>query len=156
MNANALNLFLFVGLPYVALIVCVVGVLYRYRQRGFTVTSLSSQMLERKSLFWGSVPFHIGIVVVFFGHLLTFLFPRATLAWNSAPVRLIILEVTAFTFGLTVLVGLGALMYRRFTNSDPRRHDPDGHRARDPPADTDRVRALDRAGISVGFLVVRG
>ncbi len=117
MNANALNLFLFVGLPYVALIVCVVGVLYRYRQRGFTVTSLSSQLLEGKSLFWGSVPFHVGILVVFFGHLLTFLFPRATLAWNSVPVRLIILEVTAFTFGLTVLVGLGALMYRRLTNS---------------------------------------
>jgi nitrate reductase gamma subunit len=31
-------------------------------------------------------------------------------------VRLIILEVTAFTFGLSVLVGLVALLVRRFTN----------------------------------------
>lgn len=110
-----LNLFLFVGLPYMAFLVCTVGVIYRYRQRGFTVSSLSSQFLEGKNLFWGSVPFHVGILVVFLGHLATFLLPRATLAWNSIPVRLIILEVTAFTFGLTVLLGLAALMYRRFT-----------------------------------------
>ena len=32
------------------------------------------------------------------------------------PVRLIILETTAFVFGLCVLVGLTGLMYRRFTN----------------------------------------
>ena len=117
MNAALLNTFLFVALPYVAVAVCVAGVTYRYRRRGFTVSSLSSQFLEDRSLFWGTVPFHVGILVVFFGHLTAFLFPRATLAWNSIPVRLIILEVTAFTFGLTVLIGLGALMFRRFTRS---------------------------------------
>jgi nitrate reductase gamma subunit len=113
---NALNTFLFVAFPYVAVIVFVVGVTYRYRQQGFTVSSLSSQFLEGKKLFWGTVPFHLGILVVLVGHLVAFLFPRATLAWNSIPVRLIILEVTAFIFGLTVLVGLAALMYRRLTN----------------------------------------
>lgn len=117
MNANLFNQFFFVGLPYMALIVCTTGVVYRYRRRGFSVSSLSSQFLEGKELFWGSVPFHIGILVLFSGHLLTFLFPRATLAWNSMPVRLLILEVTAFTFGVTVFVGLVALMYRRFRNS---------------------------------------
>lgn len=113
---NALNAFLFVGLPYTALVVCMVGTIYRYRRRGFTVSSLSSQFLEGKNLFWGAVPFHVGILVVFFGHLIAFLFPAATLAWNSVPVRLIILEVTAFTFGVSVLVGLVALMVRRLTN----------------------------------------
>jgi nitrate reductase gamma subunit len=113
---NALNTFLFVAFPYVAVIVFVVGVVYRYRQKGFTVSSLSSQFLEGKKLFWGTIPFHIGILVVFFGHLTAFLLPGATLAWNSIPVRLIVLEVTAFTFGLSVLVGLAALMVRRFTN----------------------------------------
>ena len=67
-------------------------------------------------LFWGTIPFHIGILVVFAGHLIAFLFPTATLAWNSIPVRLIILEVTAFVFGLSVLVGLVSLMYRRLTH----------------------------------------
>ena len=113
---NTLNTFLFVAFPYVAIIVFVLGVVYRYRQKGFTVSSLSSQFLEGKTLFWGTIPFHIGILVVFAGHLIAFMFPRATLAWNSIPVRLIILEVTAFVFGLSVLVGLVSLMYRRLTN----------------------------------------
>ncbi|KAB2965853.1 MAG: respiratory nitrate reductase subunit gamma [Thermoanaerobaculia bacterium] len=114
---NALNTFLFVGLPYVAFFVFVVGLVYRRKQKGFALSSLSSQFLEGRALFWGSVPFHVGLLIVFFGHLSAFLFPRATLAWNSQPVRLIILEVTAFLFGVTVLVGLIALMIRRFTNA---------------------------------------
>ncbi len=114
---NALNTFLFVIFPYVAVIVFVFGVAYRYRQKGFTVSSLSSQFIEGKQLFWGTIPFHIGILVVFFGHLTAFLLPRATLAWNSIPMRLIVLEVTAFVFGLSVLVGLVFLMFRRVTNA---------------------------------------
>jgi nitrate reductase gamma subunit len=114
---NALNTFLFVGFPYAAVVVFVVGVTYRYRQEGFTVSSLSSQFLEGNNLFWGVVPFHIGILAVFLGHLLAFLVPQATLAWNQVPVRLIILEVSAFIFGLTVLAGLVALMFRRFTKA---------------------------------------
>jgi nitrate reductase gamma subunit len=114
---NALNTFLFVAFPYVAAIVFVVGATYRYRQQGFTVSSLSSQFLEGKRLFWGSVPFHIGILAVFVGHLIAFVLPEPTLAWNSNPLRLIILEVAAFIFGLSMLIGLGALMYRRLTNS---------------------------------------
>ena len=113
---NALNTFFFVAFPYVAVVTFVVGVLYRWRQKGFTVSSLSSQFLEGKYLFWGSVPFHVGILVVFWGHVTAFMFPRATLAWNSVPVRLIVLEVTAFVFGVTIFIGLTALMLRRFTN----------------------------------------
>jgi len=113
---NALNTFLFVAFPYAAGIVFLVGVTYRYRQKGFTISSLSSQFLEGKQLFWGSVPFHIGIMAVFLGHLVAFVLPEPTLAWNSQPVRLIILEVSAFVFGLSMLIGLGALMLRRFTN----------------------------------------
>jgi nitrate reductase gamma subunit len=113
---NELNTFFFVAFPYVAFVVFVVGAAYRYRQKSFTVSSLSSQFLEGRQLFWGVVPFHIGILVVFFGHLSAFLFPRTTLAWNSVPVRLIILEVTAFVFGVTILFGLAFLMFRRLTN----------------------------------------
>ncbi|MBW2548781.1 MAG: respiratory nitrate reductase subunit gamma, partial [Deltaproteobacteria bacterium] len=113
---NTLNTFLLVVFPYVAGIVFLVGVTYRYRQTGFTVSSLSSQFLEGDKLFWGAVPFHLGLMVVFFGHLLAFLLPSATLAWNSVPVRLIILEVSAFVFGLSLLFGLLSLLWRRLTN----------------------------------------
>lgn len=113
---NLPNLFLFVGLPYAAMLIFLVGTIQRYRNKGFKVSSLSSQFLEDKSLFWGTLPFHVGILVVALGHLLAFLFPGLTLMWNSNPVRLIALEVTAFTFGLCVLVGLIGLLLRRLTN----------------------------------------
>lgn len=114
---SMLNTFLYLIFPYLAVAVFVIGMFYRYRQRGFTVSSLSSQFLEGNKLFWGSVPFHLGLLVLFVGHLVAFLFPRAILGWNSVPVRLLILEVTAIVFGLSALMGLLALIYRRFTNA---------------------------------------
>ena len=114
---SLLNNMLFVVFPYVAIVVFVVGLAYRYRRRSFTISSLSSQLMEERQLFWGSVPFHIGLLVLFFGHLLAFLIPQAMLAWNRVPVRLLVLEVSGLVFGITVLLGLVALMYRRFSNA---------------------------------------
>lgn len=115
---NALNSFIFIAWPYIATFVFTVGVAYRYFKMGFKVSTLSSQFLEGRKLFWGVVPFHIGILVVFFGHLTAFLLPRLTLAWNADPMRLIILEVSAFVFGMSVLMSLVLLFVRRLT--DPR------------------------------------
>ncbi|MBI2337256.1 MAG: respiratory nitrate reductase subunit gamma [Deltaproteobacteria bacterium] len=113
---NFLNNFLFIALPYIAIVTFLIGTIQRYRATGFKYSSLSSQFLEGKALYFGSMLFHLGILVVFLGHLIAFLFPKATLAWNSNPVRLIILEVTAFTFGLSVLIGLIILFLRRISN----------------------------------------
>jgi len=110
-----LDSFLFIGLPYLAVVVFVVGVVYRYRQTGFKVSSLSSQFLEGRQLFWGAIPFHLGLLVLFLGHLVAFLIPGALLAWNGDPIRLVVLEAAAFTFGLSVLVGLLSLLFRRFS-----------------------------------------
>ncbi len=111
-----LDSFLFIGLPYTALIVFLVGTIYRYREDKFTYSSLSSQFLENNKLFWGVLPFHWGILFLFFGHLIAFLFPSSVLAFNRVPVRLLILEATAFAFGLIVLYGLVVLLIRRLTN----------------------------------------
>lgn len=112
---NGLDTFLLVVFPYVAVVVFVAGIVYRYRRRGFTISSLSSQFLEGRVLFWGTIPFHIGILALFFGHLAAFALPDQLLAWNSRPARLLLLEGSALVFGLTTLIGLGALMARRFT-----------------------------------------
>ena len=112
-----LNNVLFIALPYVAIVTFLIGCIRRYKTTGFKYSSLSSQFLEGRRLFFGSLAFHWGIVVVFLGHLLTFLFPAANLVWNSDPVRLLALEGVAFTFGLSVLVGLILLFLRRMTNS---------------------------------------
>lgn len=111
-----LNTFLFVILPYLALSVFFIGTIYRYRKVKFQISSLSSEFLEGKKLFWGSVPFHWGMLFLFFGHLIAFLIPRSVLLWNSHPVRLLVLEIAAFAFGLSMLAGLANLIYRRWTN----------------------------------------
>lgn len=111
-----LNTFLFIILPYLALAVFFIGTIYRYRKVKFQISSLSSEFLEGKKLFWGSVPFHWGMLFLFFGHLIAFLIPKSVLLWNSHPVRLLVLEIAAFAFGLSMLAGLANLIYRRWTN----------------------------------------
>ncbi len=114
---QSLDTFLYTGLPYIALVVFFVGTIWRYRATTFKYSSLSSGFLEKRTLFWGSMPFHWGILTLFFGHLIAFLIPSGVLAWNSEPVRLLILEVTAFTFGLSVLWGLITLATRRLSSA---------------------------------------
>jgi len=103
--------------PYVAIAVFLVGTIYRYRQTGFKVSSLSVQFLEGRRGFWGTVPFHWGILMIFLGHMVAFLLPRQVLAWNSHPARLMTHEGIGFTFAVTVLVGLVTLLIRRLTNA---------------------------------------
>ncbi len=107
------NYFFFIGLPYAAIVLMLVGSIFRYTNFGFKVSSLSSQFLESKELFYGSRPFHWGIMFLFFGHLVAFLFPRSVIAWNSIPLRLVILEVVAFGFGISALYGVVMLIIRR-------------------------------------------
>jgi len=104
---------LFSVLPYVAFFTFFLLTIQRYRQRGFSYSSYSSQTLENRLHFWSTVPFHYGILVVLTGHVVGFLFPRQLLLFNSRPVRLYILEVTALIFGLLALVGLVAAVSRR-------------------------------------------
>jgi nitrate reductase gamma subunit len=103
----------FVAVPYAAVLLAVVGTAYRFRYRKFTVSSLSSQLLERSRLYWGSIPFHWGIGIILGGHLLALIIPASFTAWNSVPVRLYALEITGFALGLWALVGLIVLLIRR-------------------------------------------
>lgn len=111
-----LNNFFFIGLPYAAIAVLLVGSIFRYRQFGFQVSSLSTQFLEGRELFYGSRPFHWGIIFLFFGHAVAFLFPRSVILWGSVSVRLIILEAAALGFAISALLGLVMLIQRRFKN----------------------------------------
>lgn len=108
-----IDILLFGALPYLAAALTLVVSIQRYRRDGFTVTSLSSEFLESRWLFWGTVPFHLGILVLFLGHLIGFLIPREVMAWNSAPLRLLVLETTGLSAGLLTLAGLVILVVRR-------------------------------------------
>lgn len=113
---DLLNNFLFGALPYAAFAVFLVGSIYRYRTNGFKYSSLSSQFLEGGGIYIFAVLFHWGILVVFLGHLIAFLFPGLTLAWHSSATRLIADEIVIFTFGLAVLIGLIGLFIRRISH----------------------------------------
>lgn len=111
---------MFVALPYVCLFTFFLMTIYRYRMQSFSYSSLSSQFLENKHHFWAVVPFHYGILVVTAGHLVAFLIPRTLLAWNSHPLRLYVLEITALAFGLLTFIGLIGVIVRRMSNSKVR------------------------------------
>jgi len=111
-----LDVILFGGLPYVVMVLLIGVSVMRYRKEPFTFSSLSSQFLESKRLFWGSVPFHLGIITLFFGHLIGFLIPRQVWLWNQVPLRLFVLETTAFAAALLAIIGLVGLVLRRISS----------------------------------------
>ena len=102
---------LFGAFPYVALTIFVVGTILRYR-RGFQYSSLSSQFLEAKTFSLGSTPFHVGILVVFFAHLIGFIFPSFVFGGTN----LVIMETIMLAFSMVAIAGLSILFYRRVTN----------------------------------------
>jgi len=112
-----IDAFLFGAYPYLAIVLLLVISIQRYRSEGFTVSSLSSEFLERGRLFWGSVPFHFGVLTLLCGHLIGFLIPRQVQVFASAPLRLLVLEGTALTAGLLFFVGLVVLLFRRLASA---------------------------------------
>ena len=115
-----LETFLFGVFPYVATAVMIVGLIWRYRTNQFSYSSVSSQFLENKKLFWGSVPWHYGIILVLLAHLVGVVLPEQVKAINGVPVRLYILEGTALALSIALLVGLAILIFRRFVSSSVR------------------------------------
>jgi nitrate reductase gamma subunit len=109
----SVDVLLFEVFPYVAITLAVVLSIYRYKTNKYSVSSLSSQFLESRRLYWASVSFHWGILIVLAGHLIGLLFPRSVMAFNAVPVRLAILEGTALAFGLLALLGIVLLCTRR-------------------------------------------
>jgi nitrate reductase gamma subunit len=109
------DIFLFATFPYLAVVLAIAGGVYRYRTNRFSYSTLSSQLLENRALFWGSVPWHYGIVVVLLAHLVGFLMPGMWASITSAPAALYTIEMVGFAFGLAALVGLCVLIVRRFT-----------------------------------------
>jgi respiratory nitrate reductase gamma subunit len=67
------------------------------------------------------VLFGYGILVILAGHVLGFLIPEKVLLWNSDPLRLYVLEVSALIFGLMTLVGLVLTVVRCSTSAEARR-----------------------------------
>ena len=115
-----MNYFLFGVLPYLALTVLIIGSIARYERDPFTWKSSSSQLLRRKQLVWGSVLFHVGVLIVFFGHLVGMLTPVEIfhLLGMSYGFKQVLAIVVGGIAGVMALVGGGMLFHRRW--ADPR------------------------------------
>ena len=114
-----MNIFLLVAFPYLALTLAVVGGVYRYFTNRYTYSSLSSQLLENQKLFWGSVPWHYGIILILLAHLCAGLFPVAAALILGGRVRLVALELIGMSLGLYTLLGLVILIIRRLIHDSP-------------------------------------
>jgi nitrate reductase gamma subunit len=115
-----INFIIFGIMPYVALTVFLVGSVARYERDPFTWKSASSQLLRRKQLIWGSVLFHVGILTVFFGHLVGLFTPVWVLDGLGVPYGLKqwMAVLIGGPAGVAALIGASLLLHRRL--SDPR------------------------------------
>jgi len=70
-------------------------------------------LLESRRLYWGSISFHWGLVLILLGHLAALIVPSGFELWNRVPVRLYLLEATGLALGLWTAFGLVVLLDRR-------------------------------------------
>jgi len=115
-----MHTFFFAIFPYIALATLVVGSIARYERDPFTWKTSSSQLLRRKQLVVGSILFHVGMLVIFVGHVVGLLTP----IWVfdamgiSHGAKQILAVVAGGIAGVLALIGGLMLFHRRWT--DPR------------------------------------
>lgn len=106
-------------IPYVAFVLLVAGLLWRYRYDKFGWTTRSSQVYESKLLNIASPMFHYGILFVLVGHLVGLFVPES---WTE---KVGVSEHTYHLFslyggtaaGVLLVLGILLLLYRRRTNA---------------------------------------
>lgn len=112
---DALNHVIFGWYPYLCLTVFIIGSLVRFDREQYTWRSGSSQLLRRRQLMWGSNLFHVGILVIFFGHFVGLLTPIAIfdalgISHGFKQWMAIIIGGIA---GVACFIGLSLLVHRR-------------------------------------------
>lgn len=110
-----LNTLLFGFYPYVALAVLIVGSALRYDRDQYSWRSGSSQLLRRRQLIWGSVLFHVGVLVIFAGHLVGLLTPIAVFdaLGISHGAKQLLAIVAGGVAGVMAIIGASLLVHRR-------------------------------------------
>lgn len=109
------NTLLFGVYPYIALAVLILGSIFRYDREPFSWRSGSSQLLRRKQLVWGSVLFHVGVIIIFFGHLIGLLTPIQLFdaMGISHGAKQLLAIVAGGVAGVVAIIGASLLMHRR-------------------------------------------
>lgn len=110
---------LFFGVyPYIALTIFVVGCWIRFDHEQYTWKSDSSQLLSKAGMRLFSNLFHIGVIAIFFGHLVGLTVPHAVfqaLGVSDMAHQYIAIGAGA-VFGGLALIGVAGLWMRRMFN----------------------------------------
>ncbi len=113
-----MNQFLWVIFPYLMIMVFICGHIYSYSVNQLKWTAKSSEFFEKNQLKWGSMLFHIGILLVFLGHVVGLLIPKAIL--ENVGITETVYHAGAVYgggfAGLLTLVGILILLSRRHAN----------------------------------------
>lgn len=109
--------------PYLCLIVFLVGSLVRFDREQYTWRSGSSQLLRRRELMWGSNLFHVGILIIFLGHLVGLLTPiwLFDLVGISHGFKQMLAIVVGGIAGIACFIGVTLLVHRRLFDARIRR-----------------------------------
>lgn len=113
-----MNEFLFGIYPYIATTIFLLGSMYRYDREQYTWKANSSQILSSKGMKWGSNLFHVGIILLFFGHLIGLVTPHSVYTLViSAPQKQLMAMIAGGIFGTLCFIGMVILIHRRMTNA---------------------------------------
>lgn len=113
-----LHTFVFGVYPYVALTVFLLGSWIRFDHEQYTWKADSSQLLSKKTIRLANNLFHVGIIAIFFGHLIGLLTPHhifTALGVSDMSHQYLAIGAGA-VFGALCLVGGVALWLRRMLN----------------------------------------
>jgi nitrate reductase gamma subunit len=109
-----LTKFFFEIYPYICLSVFLIGSLVRFDREQYSWRSGSSQMLRPGQLRWGSNLFHVGILFLFFGHLVGLLTPPALYHYVlTAQSKQLMAILAGGVAGAICFIGLSLLLHRR-------------------------------------------
>ena len=112
---DTINQIVFGWYPYLCVTVFLLGSLLRFDREQYTWKSGSSQLLRRRQLMWGSNLFHVGILVIFLGHLVGLLTPiwLFDLVGISHSFKQWMAIVVGGIAGVLCLIGIALLTHRR-------------------------------------------
>lgn len=114
-----LNTLLFSYYPYLAGTIFLLGSIVRFDLSQYTWKASSSQIFgSGRSFRIGMNLFHVGIILLFFGHLVGLLMPHS---WYgafglTAQSKQLIAMVAGGVFGVMCFIGMTILVHRRLTN----------------------------------------
>ncbi|MCF6215870.1 MAG: respiratory nitrate reductase subunit gamma [Emcibacter sp.] len=103
--------------PYIAVLVMVLGSILRYDRDQYSWKANSSQLLRSKGMRLGSNLFHIGIILLFFTHLVGLLMPESVYhLFMTTEAKQMMAMIGGGILGGICFIGLTILIVRRMTD----------------------------------------